>query len=164
MEKIDVSMPFLFDKEEIIENCTVQILTNTVTGEQSIGWWKPEPKATYKVRIGCRLPSLNEYIAECRNNRYGAAEFKRMIEDRIGLYLIPLPTITKPVRIHFHWIEENKRRDLDNIAFGKKFVLDAMVKKKKLPDDNRKYVIGFSDSFEYAKKSSVILEITEAES
>ena len=30
----------LFDKEEIIENCTVQILSNTVTGEQSIGWWR----------------------------------------------------------------------------------------------------------------------------
>ena len=30
----------VYDKEEIIENCTVQILTNTVTGEQSVGWWR----------------------------------------------------------------------------------------------------------------------------
>ena len=30
----------LFDKEEIYQNCTVQILTNTVTGEVSVGWWK----------------------------------------------------------------------------------------------------------------------------
>ena len=30
----------IYDKEEIIENCTVQILTNSVTGEQSIGWWR----------------------------------------------------------------------------------------------------------------------------
>ena len=30
----------IYDKEEIIENCTVQILTNTVTGEQSFGWWR----------------------------------------------------------------------------------------------------------------------------
>lgn len=30
----------MYDKEEIIENCCVQILTNTVTGEQSIGWWR----------------------------------------------------------------------------------------------------------------------------
>ena len=29
-----------FDKEEIYRNCTVQVLTNTVTGEVSIGWWK----------------------------------------------------------------------------------------------------------------------------
>lgn len=27
-----------YDREEIIPNCTVQILTNTVTGKQSVGW------------------------------------------------------------------------------------------------------------------------------
>jgi hypothetical protein len=31
-----------YDKEEIFENCTVQVLTNTATGEVSIGWWKNE--------------------------------------------------------------------------------------------------------------------------
>ena len=31
-----------YDKEELYENCTVQILTNTVTGKISIGWWKNE--------------------------------------------------------------------------------------------------------------------------
>lgn len=30
----------VYDKEEIYPNCTVQVLTNTVTGEQSVGWWK----------------------------------------------------------------------------------------------------------------------------
>ncbi len=30
----------LYDREEIIEGCTIQILTNTVTGEQSVGWWR----------------------------------------------------------------------------------------------------------------------------
>lgn len=29
-----------FDKEEIFTNCTVQVLTNTITGEVSVGWWK----------------------------------------------------------------------------------------------------------------------------
>lgn len=29
----------LFDKCEVYPNCTVEIFTNTVTGEQSIGWW-----------------------------------------------------------------------------------------------------------------------------
>ena len=31
-----------FDQEEIIENCTVQILTNSKTGEVSVGWWRNE--------------------------------------------------------------------------------------------------------------------------
>lgn len=30
----------VYDKEETIEGCTVQILTNSVTGEQSVGWWR----------------------------------------------------------------------------------------------------------------------------
>ena len=30
----------MFDKEEIYRDCTVQVLTNTVTGEVSVGWWK----------------------------------------------------------------------------------------------------------------------------
>lgn len=29
----------VYDIEEIHHDCTVQILTNSVTGEQSIGWW-----------------------------------------------------------------------------------------------------------------------------
>jgi uncharacterized coiled-coil DUF342 family protein len=30
----------IFDKEKIIENCTVQILENSLTGEVSVGWWR----------------------------------------------------------------------------------------------------------------------------
>lgn len=30
----------IFDQEEIYPNCTVQVLTNTVTGEVSVGWWR----------------------------------------------------------------------------------------------------------------------------
>ena len=29
----------IFDEEELHDNCTVQILKNTKTGESSTGWW-----------------------------------------------------------------------------------------------------------------------------
>ena len=32
----------IYDEEEIIPHCTVQILRNSVTGEVSIGWWREE--------------------------------------------------------------------------------------------------------------------------
>lgn len=38
---VNIDIPF-FDREEIYTNCTVQVLTNTVTGEVSIGWWQNE--------------------------------------------------------------------------------------------------------------------------
>lgn len=34
---VDSLMDF-YDKEEIYPNCTVQVLTNTITGECSVGW------------------------------------------------------------------------------------------------------------------------------
>ena len=30
----------IFDHEEIYPDCTVQVLTNTATGDVSVGWWK----------------------------------------------------------------------------------------------------------------------------
>lgn len=30
----------VYDEEEIRENCTVQILRNSITGKTSIGWWE----------------------------------------------------------------------------------------------------------------------------
>lgn len=111
--------------------------------------------------IAMKLPSLNEYVNVCRTNRYKAAQYKADIEAQIALFLAQMPRYTKPISIHFHWIEGTKRRDLDNICFAKKFILDAMVKAGKLKDDNRKHVTAFTDTFSYGKETKVILEIKE---
>lgn len=113
--------------------------------------------------IGMKLPSLNEYINVCRRNRYEAANYKARLESAIGLFIGELPKFNKPIRIRFHWIEGNKKRDLDNVAFAKKFILDSMVKLGKLEDDTRKHVVGFEDTFSYDDSWSVILFITEAD-
>ena len=111
--------------------------------------------------IPMRLPSLNDYIDECRRHKMAGASMKKRLEKDISFFIDPLPRFENPVVIHFLWIEENKRRDLDNICFAKKFILDALVKAGKLKDDNRKCVTGFTDSFGYDKESKVILEIEE---
>lgn len=119
----------------------------------------------YSEKIICeiplKLPSINEYIHVCRSNPYQAAKFKKDVERSIGIYISKLPVFDKPIKIAFHWVEENKRRDLDNICAAKKFILDAMVKQGKLKDDNRKCVTAFTDTFSYAKKAKVILTIEE---
>jgi len=114
-----------------------------------------------RVEIPFKLPSLNDYTRACRSNKFLGAKMKQDLEQQIGIYLIGLPRFEKPVKINFTWVEGNKRRDLDNVCFAKKFILDAMVKFKKLKDDNRNYVKGFKDTFEYGKVSKVILEIEE---
>lgn len=47
----------LYDKEELYENCTVQVLTNTVTGDVSVGWWEndddlPPSSTSYEELFG----------------------------------------------------------------------------------------------------------------
>lgn len=101
-------------------------------------------------KIPFRLPSLNEYINKCRGNRYGGANFKKQVENDIMLVLSTRHfLIASPVHITFVWHEPNKKRDKDNVAFAKKFILDALQKAKRLKNDNNKYVSGFSDSFVY---------------
>lgn len=119
-------------------------------------------KAICRLVIPLKLPSLNDYIRECRANRYKGAQMKSQLERDIGLYIYRLPIFAWPIRIHFTWVEGNKRRDLDNVAFAKKFILDAMVKCGRLKDDNRRYVTGFTDSFKYGDDFKVILEIYKA--
>ena len=119
---------------------------------------KSSEKAYCKIPI--KLPSLNEYIRACRSNQYAGAQMKKRVENDIMLFINRLPSFNEPIYIAFHWIEENKRRDLDNVSFSKKFILDALVKAGKLKDDNRRFVVGFSDDFTYDKDAGVILEIS----
>lgn len=113
------------------------------------------------LEIPMKLPSLNQYINECRKNRYAGANMKRKIEEELSWYINTMPQYKNPIKIHFHWIEGNKKRDLDNVCFAKKFILDCMVKTGKLKDDNRNYVVGFTDTFEYGNETKVILTIEE---
>lgn len=115
-----------------------------------------------KYEIPVKLPSLNDYTSACRTSKFTGAKMKAKYEQMIGLYLMKMPRWTKPIKIHFLWVEGNKKRDLDNICFAKKFILDAMVKYGKLQDDNRKWVYAFTDEFAYGNTTKVILEIEEA--
>lgn len=115
----------------------------------------------YIAEIPLKLISLNEYVNLCRGNRYASANYKKSIQKQIANYIKDLPVFHNPVHINFIWVEANKKRDYDNIAFGKKFILDTLVKLGKLKDDNRKCVVGFTDNFKYSNEYKIILEIKE---
>lgn len=120
--------------------------------------------ATYKFEIDKRLMGLNEYTKANRTNKIVGNLAKRKEQDYIGWCIkqqLGNLHIDRPVKGKFTWIEENKRRDLDNICFAKKFILDALVEMKVLKDDNRKIVTSFTDEFKYADKSKVIVELEE---
>lgn len=113
------------------------------------------------IIIKGKLPSLNEYIEAERTNRHIAAKIKRETDQMICWQIKQMHQIKKKIRIRFVWYEETKRRDPDNVAFAKKFILDAMQKCGKLKNDNSSWIAGFSDDFVYGRGQGVILEITE---
>lgn len=104
------------------------------------------------------LPGLNEYINAERTNRYKAAKLKKDTERMIML-CTPMIKITKPVTIHYKWVEKDRRRDKDNISFAKKFVQDALVKKGVLKNDGWKEIVNSYDEFEVDPKNPRV-EIT----
>lgn len=105
----------------------------------------------YLLIIPGALPTLNQYIAAERSNRYKAAKMKRGAEEQIVIAARqPMRGvhIDNPVEMSYLWVCKDKRTDRDNIAFAKKFVQDALVQCGVLKDDGWKYVVGFSDRFE----------------
>ena len=122
------------------------------------------PKKTWTIEIPIKVPSLNEYIGACRTSYHKANKMKHDVQNQVAIYINHLPRMQKPVRIDFLWTEKNNRRDYDNISgCGRKFILDALVSTGKLPDDNRKYVVGFSDDFDIGNDYKVTLTIREVE-
>ena len=119
----------------------------------------------YKVTIPYKFPSLNNYTLACRGNRYSGAKMKKDVQKSIANCLKKLPEFKHPIRIDFLWEEANMRRDPDNCCFAKKFILDSLVTLGKIPNDNMKYIKGFSDSFAISKNKEykVTLTITEVE-
>ena len=116
----------------------------------------------FKLIINERLPNLNEYTDACRRNRYAGAQMKKNTQKTIRAYVkeqLEGVHFDAPVIIHFEWHEPNRKRDLDNIAFAKKFILDALVQCGVLNTDGWKGVSGFTDSFAVSNEPKVIVEI-----
>lgn len=107
------------------------------------------------LTIGGSLPNLNEYTKANRANIFVGANMKKKAEIKITSYiqqqLHGVNTVDK-CTIRFVWVEKDKRRDLDNIAFAKKFILDALVSNGILKGDGWSCVTGFSDSFNVDKE------------
>lgn len=118
----------------------------------------------YEFTIHQRLPSLNDYINKCKHNRHIAAKFKSQIDRNICWEILAQlrdVKITKTVIIHITWIEENKRRDVDNVYSAIKYIQDALVKMQVLANDGVKNVIDVDNQIVYAKESKVIVRIEE---
>jgi hypothetical protein len=112
--------------------------------------------------IPFELPSLNEYVNAERSNRFAGAKMKKDIEKRIHAELLRQDVVmhSVPVYIVFEWKCKNKRKDKDNVAFAKKFLLDSLVRCGIIPNDTWAMIRGFSDMFPDPDRDDVGVVIT----
>ena len=119
-----------------------------------------------RLVIPGRFPGLNDYIKAERGNRYRAAKIKRECTE-LSMWCCKqqrIPKQTGPVELRITWFEPNAKRDLDNIGFAIKFVLDGMVKAGVLENDNQKWVKRIVHEAEIdQKKPRVEIEINQWE-
>lgn len=80
----------------------------------------------YSLEIPGTLPSLNDYVRVERGNRYAAAKLKRKAHEQVIAAMEDPPRFDGPVYVSFQWHRPDRRTDKDNVAFAKKFVLDAL--------------------------------------
>ena len=113
-----------------------------------------------------RLPNLNDYTKACRGNKYAGAKMKEESERIISAYIqqqLQGVAFKGAVRLSFRWYEPDRRRDLDNICFAKKFILDALVSNGIIETDSWRGVVGFTDEFFIDKENPRIeVEIEKA--
>jgi Holliday junction resolvase RusA-like endonuclease len=96
-----------------------------------------------KFVIPGNLPGLNLLIAANRANRYKGAKLKRDADMQV------VAAIRKchvgavrwyPVEVRIWFYEKDKRRDIDNVYSGGKYVLDGLQEAGILRGDGQKYV------------------------
>lgn len=109
-----------------------------------------------------RLPGLNDIVAAAKEHFGSYAKMKERYTTEIAWLAKKLPSYEK-VALVITWYEPDHRRDPDNIMAGQKFILDALVTAKVIPDDSQKHIQGISHRFKVDKLNPrVEVEIIDA--
>lgn len=117
------------------------------TSEEEYNTVRQKKHATLVIQGS--LPNLNDYTKACRGNRFAGAKMKKDSEEIITWHIVQqkIGHFEGRVKLAFRWYEPNRKRDLDNICFAKKFILDALVSSGTIEADSWRCVIGFTDNF-----------------
>lgn len=100
---------------------------------------------------------FNTYSTAERTHRQKAAEIKehetlRAMLDCKDQKIEPIEESQYPLQLHFAWYVPYKKKDPDNIAAAKKFILDGMQKARVIKNDGWNQIDAFSDSFHIDKE------------
>ena len=109
-----------------------------------------------------RFVSLNEFYKMTPMDQH---KVKRSADNTVAwcAKAAKVRPYDKPIRYHVLWVEQNRRRDLDNVAFAKKFIQDGLVKAGIIRNDTHHEIVGFSDDFAYdSRNPRIVVTLEEA--
>lgn len=113
-----------------------------------------------KVVIDYKFDSINEYINKCRTNVYIANKIKQKETMLSAIEFSKIPKIERyPIELIFKWHMKSKIADLDGRL--PKNIIDGLVKSKRIPDDNVKYIQRITHEYVSDDKDYVEIEIKE---
>ena len=100
--------------------------------------------------IDSQTPGMNEIIAAAKGMKGRGLLYSLMKKDwnqKVSLAAkeAGLKPVESYVFLDFLWQEKTKRRDPDNVAAGKKFVIDGLVQAGILAGDGWSQISGFAD-------------------
>ena len=99
----------------------------------------------WSCKVPWELPSCNDQLNAERIvwHVHGHAQTKGMdVKKKTEEQLVQFfnlqnpPTFTGAVNVFFEWHAKNRRKDKDNIAFAKKYILDALQKASIIKNDS----------------------------
>ena len=111
-----------------------------------------------KVIINHKFESINNYINACRTNYRVANKIKQEETRLSALAFTKIPPIKNyPIELVFRWHIKNKTSDLDGRL--PKNIIDGLVRSKRIPDDNVKYINKITHEYIGDTKDYVEVEI-----
>lgn len=131
--------------------------------------------AIYKFTIPTsptrKMPALNDFIRaeRCTFRSYGnklmtkGSLMKKEWQQYISVYIrkdLGRAKVLHPIVVHYHYYEPDRKRDLGNVhATCQKFTEDALQDCRVIPNDNQKWIVGFTADFDIDRQNPRI-EVT----
>ncbi|SDM19811.1 hypothetical protein [Halarsenatibacter silvermanii] len=106
----------------------------------------------YRFVVPAELPTLNEIIEKSKIH-WGQYSAMKKEYGRLVAMCVDHEKRFESVELEIVYFRENRRVDPDNIAVGKKFILDALVDCGVIKNDGWSQITGFVESWEVDKKN-----------
>lgn len=103
-----------------------------------------------KFTIMGTLPTMNEIVAASKKHYMQYANMKKDYTALVMVHAQGLPKVEKADYV-ITWYCKDKRKDIDNIMAGQKFIFDGLVKAGVIENDGWKQIGDITHKFEVDK-------------